>query len=148
MASQSNDLPPVNVRFWNALAGAHGRGGDSYYDLDALVAGRSSMSDVEEAAVRESVGDVNGLDLLQVGVAHASGTLCRQRARSGRGCFSAPVRAADRADAPLPCHPPTRTATSLFPATKRRECAVAARHFRGRMFWVQPKHIVFCPMRS
>jgi SAM-dependent methyltransferase len=66
MVSQSNDPASVNVRFWDALAGAHGRGSDSYYDVDALVAGRSSMSDVEEAAVRESVGDVNGLDVLHV----------------------------------------------------------------------------------
>jgi SAM-dependent methyltransferase len=66
MASQADDPVSVNVRFWDALAGAHGRGGDAYYDLEALVAGRSSLSDVEEAAVRESVGDVNGLDVLHV----------------------------------------------------------------------------------
>jgi 2-polyprenyl-3-methyl-5-hydroxy-6-metoxy-1,4-benzoquinol methylase len=66
MVSQSDDHVSVNVRFWDALADAHGRGSDAYYDVEALVAGRSSLSDVEETAVRESVGDVNGLDVLHV----------------------------------------------------------------------------------
>ena len=66
MASQSDDPASVNVDFWDALAVAHGRGSDTYYDLEALVAGRSSLSDVEEAALRECVGDVNGLDVLHV----------------------------------------------------------------------------------
>jgi SAM-dependent methyltransferase len=60
------DPTPVNVRFWDALASAHGGDGDGYYELDALVAGRSSLSDVEASAVRESVGDVTGLDVLHV----------------------------------------------------------------------------------
>jgi 2-polyprenyl-3-methyl-5-hydroxy-6-metoxy-1,4-benzoquinol methylase len=66
MTSQSDDPAAVNVRFWDALAAAHGQGTDTYYDLDALVSGRSSLSDVEAAALRESVGDVNGLDVLHV----------------------------------------------------------------------------------
>ncbi len=60
------DPTVVNVRFWDALASAHGGEGDGYYDLGALAAGRSSLSDVEDAAVRESVGDVAGLDVLHV----------------------------------------------------------------------------------
>jgi len=56
----------VNVKFWNALAAVHGAPGDAYYDLDALVAGRSSLSDTEGAALREAVGDVAGLDILHV----------------------------------------------------------------------------------
>ena len=59
------DPTQVNVAFWDALAAAHGHG-DSYYDLDALVAGRSSLRDVEEAALSAAVGDVSGLDVLHV----------------------------------------------------------------------------------
>jgi SAM-dependent methyltransferase len=61
-----DDPTSVNVRFWDSLAAVHGRGGNAYYDLDALAAGRSSLSDVEEAAVAEAVGDVRGLDVLHV----------------------------------------------------------------------------------
>ena len=46
----SDDPASVNARFWDALAEVHGGDGDRYYDLDALVAGGSSLSDVEEAA--------------------------------------------------------------------------------------------------
>ena len=56
----------VNTRFWDALAEVHGGEGDAYYDLDALVAGQSSLSDLEAAAVEECVGDVRGLDVLHV----------------------------------------------------------------------------------
>jgi SAM-dependent methyltransferase len=56
----------VNLRFWDALASVHGTSGDAYYDLDGLVAGRSTLSDREDAAVREAVGDVRGLDVLHV----------------------------------------------------------------------------------
>jgi SAM-dependent methyltransferase len=66
MASQPDDPTAVNVRFWDDLAAAHGQGRDAYYDIDALVAGRSSLSDVEEAALLESVGDVDDLDVLHV----------------------------------------------------------------------------------
>jgi SAM-dependent methyltransferase len=66
MAVPPEDPASVNVRFWDALAAAHGRGGDAYYDVDALVAGRSSLSDVEESALSSSVGEVNGLDVLHV----------------------------------------------------------------------------------
>ena len=62
---QDEDPTSVNVRFWDSLAAAHGHG-DAYYDLDALVAGRSSLSDVEDQAVREAVRDVRGLDVLHV----------------------------------------------------------------------------------
>ena len=62
---QEEDPTAVNVRFWDALATAHGHG-DAYYDLDALVSGRSSLRDVEEEAVREAVGDVHGLAVLHV----------------------------------------------------------------------------------
>jgi SAM-dependent methyltransferase len=66
MIPNSDDPASVNVRFWDDLAAVHGRGADPYYDLDALLAGRSSLSDVEEAALRASVGDVKGLDVLHV----------------------------------------------------------------------------------
>lgn len=60
------DPSSVNREFWDALAGVHGGAGDRYYDFDALAAGRSSLTDVEEAAVREAVGEVAGLDVLHV----------------------------------------------------------------------------------
>jgi hypothetical protein len=41
IASHSDDPAFVNVRFWDALAGAHGRGSEAYDDDEALVAGCS-----------------------------------------------------------------------------------------------------------
>ena len=61
-----DDSGAVNRRFWDGLAAVHGGEGDRYYDLDALVSGRSSLSAVEEAAVQRAVGDVGGLDVLHV----------------------------------------------------------------------------------
>lgn len=61
----TDDPTHVNIRFWDSLATVHGRG-DAYYDLEALTAGRSSLSDVEAAAVQEAVGSVDGLDILHV----------------------------------------------------------------------------------
>lgn len=55
-----------NVAFWDAMASVHGEGADRYYDIDALAEGASSMSSVEEAAVREAVGEVAGLRVLHV----------------------------------------------------------------------------------
>jgi len=60
------DPTSVNVQFWDAMAAVHGSEGDGYYDLDALVAGRSSLSGVEQSAVREAVGEVSGLEVLHV----------------------------------------------------------------------------------
>lgn len=65
MGNQSDDSAAVNVRFWYALAAVNGHG-DAYYDLDALLEGRSSLSEVEATAVRDAVGEVEGLDILHV----------------------------------------------------------------------------------
>lgn len=65
MDSPQDDAAAVNLQFWDALATVHGHG-DAYYDLEALREGKSSLSDVEAAAVREAVGDVDGLDVLHV----------------------------------------------------------------------------------
>lgn len=65
MGSPTDDPAAVNINFWDALATVHGRG-DAYYDLEALRAGRSSLSDTEAAAVSEAVGAVDGLDVLHV----------------------------------------------------------------------------------
>ncbi len=77
------DPVSVNRAYWDALAMVHGRGVDRYYDLEALLAGRSSMLDVEDAAVREAVGDVNGLDVLHVQchIGFDTVTLARRGAR-------------------------------------------------------------------
>ena len=66
MTAEQDDPTSVNVRFWDALAAVHGSEGDRYYDLDALVEGRPSLSDVEEAAVRAAAADVDGLAVLHV----------------------------------------------------------------------------------
>ena len=56
----------INRAHWDALAAVHGTGHDRIYDIDALVAGHNSMTRHELAAVRDSVGDVAGLDVLHV----------------------------------------------------------------------------------
>ena len=66
MTAEQDDPTSVNIQFWDALAAVHGSEGDRYYDLDALVEGRSSLSDVEEAAVRAAAADVDGLAVLHV----------------------------------------------------------------------------------
>jgi len=76
VAPPSADGPPtatperesvrINRAHWDALAAVHGTGHDRIYDVDALVAGRNSMTNHELAAVRETVGDVDGLDVLHV----------------------------------------------------------------------------------
>lgn len=77
------DAVSINRAYWDALATVHGRGADRYYDLDGLVAGRSSMLDVEEAAVREAVCEVDGLDVLHVQchIGFDTVTLARRGAR-------------------------------------------------------------------
>ncbi|HWT22958.1 MAG TPA: class I SAM-dependent methyltransferase [Solirubrobacteraceae bacterium] len=59
---EHEEVAAVNRAYWDALAAVHGEGRDAYYDLEALVAGRDSLSDAEDAAV----GDVAGLDVLHV----------------------------------------------------------------------------------
>ncbi len=52
-----------NRAHWEALAAVHGPGTPGgYYDVDALVGGRDSLHEAEDAAV----GDVRGLDVLHV----------------------------------------------------------------------------------
>lgn len=54
----------LNRAHWDALAGVHGQ--DDYYDVEALVGGADSLSRHEDAAVREAVGDVDGLDVVHI----------------------------------------------------------------------------------
>jgi SAM-dependent methyltransferase len=77
------DPVSINRVYWDALATVHGGGLDRYYDLEGLLAGRSSMLDLEEAAVREAVGDVDGLDVLhmQCHIGFDTVTLARRGAR-------------------------------------------------------------------
>ena len=58
----------TNRAHWDALAAIHSAGGEatSYYDADALVAGRDSLTEAEHAAVEAAVGSVAGLDVLHV----------------------------------------------------------------------------------
>ena len=54
----------INRAHWDALAAAHGQ--DAYYDTEALIAGRDSLSGVETAGIREAIGAVAGLDVLHL----------------------------------------------------------------------------------
>jgi SAM-dependent methyltransferase len=71
----------TNRRYWNALAKVHGQ--DAYYDSAGLIAGGSSLGSDEEAALREAVGDVAGLDVIhiQCHIAHDSISMARRGAR-------------------------------------------------------------------
>ena len=79
----ARDPSVVNRAYWDAMAAVHGNGSDSYYDVEALAAGTSSMLAAEDAAVREAVGDVAGLDVLHVQchLGFDSVTLARRGAR-------------------------------------------------------------------
>lgn len=59
------DATQVNHAHWQDLAAVHGEGNDAYYDVDALLAGRSAMTELEERALELS-GGVSGRDLLHV----------------------------------------------------------------------------------
>jgi SAM-dependent methyltransferase len=54
----------LNQARWDAFAALHGQ--DAYYDSEALVAGRDTLTPEEDEAVRASVGSVSGLDVLHV----------------------------------------------------------------------------------
>jgi SAM-dependent methyltransferase len=56
----------VNRAHWDALAQVHGQGSDHYYDVDALVAGHSSLGVAERAGVEAAVDTVDGKDVLHV----------------------------------------------------------------------------------
>lgn len=60
------DPSAINRASWDARAEIHGQ--DDYYDTEGLIAGRDSLTDVEDAALREALGGrgVDGLDVLHV----------------------------------------------------------------------------------
>lgn len=60
------DRAGLNRAYWDALAEVHGNGDDAYYDVPALLAGRSTLTEVEDRAVRDAIGDVAGRDVLHV----------------------------------------------------------------------------------
>jgi SAM-dependent methyltransferase len=55
------DPVEINRAHWETLASVHGKPG-TYYDIDALVAGADSITDLEEPAL----GDLSGLDVLHI----------------------------------------------------------------------------------
>ena len=71
----------LNRANWDDRARLHGE--DRYYDTDALVAGTSSLTDIEQDALKRSVGDVAGLDVphLQCHIGFDSVRLARAGAR-------------------------------------------------------------------
>jgi SAM-dependent methyltransferase len=54
----------INRAHWDALAAAHGQ--DAYYDTEALIDGKDSLSELEAAGIREAIGAVAGLDVLHL----------------------------------------------------------------------------------
>ncbi|CAL9357559.1 class I SAM-dependent methyltransferase [Streptomyces sp. enrichment culture] len=63
---QGEQALAINRSYWDAAGEVHGNGADQYYDLDALLSGRDSLSHVEDRAVRAAVGSVRDLDVLHV----------------------------------------------------------------------------------
>ena len=60
------DRAALNRAYWDSLAEVHGNGDDAYYDVPALLAGRSTLTEVEDRAVRDAIGDVADRDVLHV----------------------------------------------------------------------------------
>jgi SAM-dependent methyltransferase len=54
----------LNLAKWEALAELHGQ--DAYYDTEALVAGRDTLTPEDDDALSASVASVSGLDVLHV----------------------------------------------------------------------------------
>lgn len=59
------DATATNHAHWQDMAAVHGNGDDSYYDVEALVAGRTAMTELEEQALELS-GGVANRDVLHV----------------------------------------------------------------------------------
>ena len=84
----SDDVRETNRAHWDALAAVHGQ--DGYYDAEALIGGADSLGGHEDAAVREAVGEVAGLDVLhlQCHIGFDSISLARRGARVTGADFS------------------------------------------------------------
>ena len=84
----SDDVRETNRAHWDALAAVHGQ--DGYYDAEALIGGADSLGGHEDAAVRDAVGDVSGLDVLhlQCHIGFDSISLARRGARVTGADFS------------------------------------------------------------
>lgn len=115
------DALDLNRRNWDDRARVHGQ--DKFYDSQSLVAGASSLTEVEAEAVRLAVGEVAGLEVihLQCHIGFDSISLARAGARVTGLDFSPASLAkaaalADRCGVELSlveadvCHPPS----SLF----------------------------------
>jgi ubiquinone/menaquinone biosynthesis C-methylase UbiE len=74
-----------NFDHWETLAAYHGTGSDRYYDVDALVAGHDSFTDLEEnaLALATSNNGVEGLDVIHIQshIAFDSISMARRGAR-------------------------------------------------------------------
>jgi SAM-dependent methyltransferase len=84
----SEDVRETNRAHWDALAAVHGQ--DDYYDAEALIGGADTLRGHEDAAVREAVGEVAGLDVLhlQCHIGFDSISLARRGARVTGADFS------------------------------------------------------------
>jgi SAM-dependent methyltransferase len=74
-----------NFDHWETLAAFHGTGSDRFYDVDALVAGHDSFTDLEEnaLALATSNNGVEGLDVIHIQshIAFDSISMARRGAR-------------------------------------------------------------------
>ena len=74
-----------NFDHWETLAAFHGTGSDRFYDVDALVAGHDSFTDLEEnaLALATSNNGVEGLDIIHIQshIAFDSISMARRGAR-------------------------------------------------------------------
>jgi len=94
-----HDATQTNRAHWDAMAQVHAEGDDDLYDADALIAGRDSLGDAEDEAVRLAVGDVEDRDVLhlQCHVGFDTVSLARRGARVTGADFSAASLAKARA---------------------------------------------------
>jgi SAM-dependent methyltransferase len=94
-----DDPIEVNLAHWEDMAAVHGEGRDAYYDVDALVAGRSTLGKAEEDAVALAIGDVAGRDVLhlQCHLGFDAVSLARRGARVVGADFSPTALAKARA---------------------------------------------------
>lgn len=121
--SATQEPAATNRAHWDALAEVHAKGTSSYYDLDALAGGASSLSGIERAGVTRAVGDVAGKDVLHlqchlgldavsltrlgarvIGVDFSAGALDQARAIAARCGVDVEFVQADATDLPPALH--------------------------------------------
>jgi 2-polyprenyl-3-methyl-5-hydroxy-6-metoxy-1,4-benzoquinol methylase len=67
MSTTDDQALEINRRHWDAMSAIHGEGRDTYYDIDRLLVGSGTLSDLEEYALTEALA---GRDLAKLDVVH------------------------------------------------------------------------------